>query len=66
MTYITHTTSVNSLTKGPNMDVLFFIFSLSFLAAGAYGYYKIFLWVAPKAMDLADKAYYWYRGKKNG
>ena len=48
------------------MEVLFFIFSLSFLAAGAYGYYKFFLWVAPKAMDLADKAYYWYRGKKNG
>ena len=47
------------------MDVLFFIFSLSFLAAGAYGYYKFFLWVAPRAMTFFDKVEQWYRGKKN-
>ncbi len=48
------------------MDVILFIFSLTFLAAAAYGYYKFFLWVAPKAMDVADKAYYWFRNNKNG
>ena len=48
------------------MNVLFFILSLTFVAAAAYGYYKFFLWFAPKAMNAADKAYYWYKGRSHG